>query len=171
MAGQGSIRILPLRADVQIDARQVEVMLGESREILVGEIRAVTERDQPAVGQEMDAQLLGVVIFGQPEFAQSLDGALVDDADDVLLRPLADKALLGGEALDREVLVILPEVSRADFVEIEGDLVVPQISRERDAVAVGDFPADAGLPHGHGAVPGDELEEFVAPLDLELVQP
>ena len=68
------------------------------------------------------------------------------------------------------VVRVLGEIGVADFLEVEGDLVFAEVAGERDAVAVGDFPADAGFADGDGAVAGDLAEELVAALDLELVE-
>jgi hypothetical protein len=46
-------------------------------------------------------------------------------------------------------------IGLADFLEVEGDLVFAEVAGEGDAVAVGDFAADAGFADGDGAVAGD----------------
>ena len=172
VAGERSVGILPLGAEARIDAGQFQVVLREFRELLVGEIRPVAVGDESAVGEEMGAKVAGLEVPGELEFriAEHVDGAVLDDRDDVLFRLLARESLLRGEAVDGGVLDVLREIGLADFIEVEGDLVAAGILGEGDAVAVGDLPADAGLAHGDGAVSGDELEEIIPPDDLEFME-
>ena len=94
----------------------------------------------------------------------------VDDGDDVLFRAFARQAVFLGEAFDGGVLLVLGQIGFADFLKVEGDLVFAEVAGERDAVAVGDLAADSRFADGDGAVAGDLIEEFIAALDLELMQ-
>ncbi len=52
---------------------------------------------------------------------------------------------------------MLGQIGFADFIKVEGDLVFAEVAGEGDAVAVGDFAADARFPDGDGAVARNEL--------------
>ena len=113
---------------------------------------------------------LCIEVAGEAEFLERLDGLFLDDGDDVLFLALAREAVAIGDAADLGVRLALGAVGLADFLEVEGDFVFPQVACEGDAVAVGDGAAGAGLADGDGAVSGDLAEEFVAALDLKFVK-
>jgi hypothetical protein len=172
VAGEGTVGIVTLGTETQIDAGKVEIVLGEFGELLVGEIGTVAEGDQSAVGDIVGAELLGIVGSRKVQLrcGENPDRAVPDDGDDVFFHALAGHAVFLGEFFDLGILV-LGEVGLADLVEIEGYLVVADVLGEGDAVAVGDLATDAGFTHGDGAVAGDLLEEIVAVDDLKLVKP
>ena len=66
---------------------------------------------------------------------------------------------------------MLEPVGGGDFLEVERDDVIAEVACEGDAVAVGDFAADAGLADCYGAVSRNQCKELVLPLDLEFVEP
>ena len=170
MAGERAVGVFALRPHAQIDAWEVEVVFGEAGELVIAEVRAIAEWHQPAVREEMGSQGGGIVVAGEIELAQAGDGPLVDDFNDVHFRALAGHAALFGEPVDGGGIDMLAKVGLADFLEVEGNLVFPQVAGQHDAVAVGDLAADAGFAHGHGAVAGDLAHEFIAALDLEFIE-
>jgi hypothetical protein len=121
MAGERSVGVLALGAQARIDAGELEVVLRELGELLVGEIGAVAVGNESAVGEEMGPQVAGLEIPGELEvgISQDMDGAFLDDRDDVLLRALPWEAVLAGEAVDGGVFGMLAEVGLADLVEVE----------------------------------------------------
>ena len=122
MAGQRAEGILPLRPNAQIDARQIEVVFGEPGELIVVQIGAVAERNQPAVGEVMGAQVAGFEVLGQTELLQAADGAflaILDDGDDVLFLLGPIDAVLFGEPVDFGVVLVLGEIGFADFLQVE----------------------------------------------------
>ena len=147
-------------------------MLRKLGEVFVAEIGTVTKRDETAVGQEMSAEVAGFVRLEKVElgFRENAESAFLDDGIDVLLRFLAQEAIFGGESVEMRIIEALREVSLADFVEIEGDFVVPDVPGEGDPITVGNFPADTWFADGDGAVTGHQLEELVAADDLEFMQ-
>ena len=171
VGGERAERVFAHRAQADLDAGQVEVVLGEAGELVVGQVAAVAEGDQPAVGEEVDAERARAVVLGQAVLLERPDDELVEDRDDVGLVVGAGHAVLGDQGLDHRLLLVLAQPLLVDLLEVEAHLVGRAVAGEHHAVAVGDLPAHAGLAHRDRARAGDQPAELVAARDLEVVQP
>ena len=55
VAGESTVWILPLRADIEMDAGQLKIVFRESSKLIVAQIRAIAERNESSVGQVVGA--------------------------------------------------------------------------------------------------------------------
>ena len=91
MAGESTVWILPLRADIEMDAGQLKIVFREFRKLIVAQIRAIAERNESSVGQVVGAQVSGLEVSRKAQVGavENPDRAFLDDRHDVFFRSFA----------------------------------------------------------------------------------
>ena len=121
----------------------------------------------------MRAQVASLEVFGDTQLPQAADCAILavfDDGDDVVILALAAELHIFVRVFAASAILVFRHIGVTDFLKVEGHLVFAEVAGERDAIAVGYFAADSGLPNGDGAVAGHEVEKFVAAHDLKIIE-
>ena len=146
MRAEGSVNIAAHRPGRDIDPGEAHIVLGKTCHGIEIHFLDVGVRHLGVVA-EMEPQLIGVVVAGQPELGEARHDRLIDDLDDVGLGFLRHHASYRCTVVAHWNISVARAVIAHHFWQIEFHCQTGTIARQRDTVAVDDLAAHGGQAH------------------------
>ena len=146
MRAEGSVNIAAHRTGRDIDPGEAHIVLGKTCHGIEIHFLDVGVRHLGVVA-EMEPQLIGVVVAGQPELGEARHDRLIDDLDDVGLGFFRHHAAYRCTVVAHWNISVARAVIAHHFWQIEFHRQTGTIARQRDAVAVDDLAPHGGQTH------------------------